>query len=294
MDVVILGSGSAGLAAAIYARRFELETLVLGDLPGGTIVQTHLVENYPGFASLSGSELMQNFLAHAQSLQTEIRQARVTAVQATAEGFVVQAGQAQIGTKALIFATGTIYRRLNIPGEKEFENKGVSFCATCDAPFYKGQRVAVIGGSDSAVKEGLLLAEHTRQVLIIYRRDQLRAEPINLRRLEQKANIKVICNEEVTEIFGDEKVTGVQLKSGARLDLAGVFVEIGRLPRTELAAKLGVALNEQREIKIDRNSKTNLAGVFAAGDCTDSSFKQALTAAAEGARAAQAAFEFIT
>lgn len=293
-DILILGSGTAGLSAAIYARRFELKTLVLGDVPGGTIIQTHLVENYPGYQSLTGLELGQKFIAHAENLATEMQNQTVTAITKNSSGFLVQTSTQNFSTKTLVFATGTKHRRLAIPGEKKLEGRGVSFCATCDAPFFREQTTAIIGGSDSAVKEALVLAKHAQKVFLIYRGAKLRAEPINLRRMENDPKIEPILNEEITEIFGENKVTGVQLKSGSKLDLTGVFIEIGRLPKTELAVSLGLALNAKKEIKIDRASRTSIPGVFAAGDCTASDFKQAITAAAEGAHAANSAFDFLS
>jgi thioredoxin reductase (NADPH) len=193
----------------------------------------------------------------------------------------------------VIFATGTEHRHLGVPGEAEFTNKGVSYCATCDAPFYRGKTVAIVGGSDSAVKESLITAEHAAKVYIIYRGEALRAEPINAKRLAAKANIEVIYKANITEIYGEKRVAGVRLDTGADLPLDGVFVEIGRLPRSDLAKSLGVALAANGEILTARDGSTNLPGVFAAGDVTASGWKQAITAAAEGARAANTAFDYI-
>ncbi len=292
-DLIIIGSGMAGLGAAIYARRFEMKTLVLGDLEGGTITLTHLVENYPGFESLSGLELARNLLDHAKNLGAEIKTASASSIEKNEDGFIVFTGSEKFKAKTVIIATGTEHRKLGVIGEEEFINKGVSYCATCDAPFFKGKTVSLIGGSDSAVKESLIAAEHAAKVFIIYRRDKLRAEPINLRRMEAKENIEPILNANVVEIYGSEKVEGVKLDNGKDLALEGVFVEIGRTPRSELAKKLGVELNEAGEIKIDRFARTNIPGVFAAGDVVDSDWKQAITGTAEGAHAANQAFEFL-
>lgn len=292
-DLIIIGSGCAGLGAAVYARRFEISTLVLGDLEGGTITKTHLVENYPGYKSLSGFELAGKLLDHAKSLEAEFNTTTVNKIEKTEDGFIVTAGEDKFEAKAVIIATGTEHRKLGVPGEKEFTNKGVSYCATCDAPFFKNKTVAIIGGSDSAVKESLVTAEHAAKVYIIYRKDKLRAEPINLRRMEAKDNIEVIYNANVTEILGDNVVTGVKLDNGEEIKLDGVFVEIGRIPRSELAKEIGVETNEAGEIKIDRFGKTNIPGLFAAGDVTNADWKQAITGVAEGAHAANQAFEYI-
>ncbi len=294
-DLIIVGSGVAGLGAVIYARRFEMKTLVLGDAEGGTITQTHLVENYPGFKSLSGLELARNLLDHAKSLKAEIKTASVSKIEVSAKSgnFEVSVGNEKFEARAIIFATGTEHRKLDVPGEEEFVNRGVSYCATCDAPFFKNKIVAVIGGSDSAVKESLVTAEHATKVFVIYRGEKLRAEPINLRRMKAKENIKVKCCANILEIYGNEKVEGVKLDSKENLKLDGVFIEIGGIPRSELAKNLGVAINKKNEIEIDRFARTNVPGVFAAGDVTNANWKQAITGVAEGAHAANQAFEFL-
>ncbi len=292
-DLIIIGSGVAGLGAAIYARRFEMKTLVLGDAEGGTITQTHLVENYPGFKSLSGLELARKLLDHAKSLDVEIKTASVQSVEKTEAGFEIKTASEKFEGRTVIFATGTEHRKLGVPGEDKFANRGVSYCATCDAPFFKNKIVAVIGGSDSAVKESLVTAEHAAKVFVIYRGEKLRAEPINLRRMEERENIEVKCCVNILEIYGNEKVEGVKLDNGEDLKLDGVFVEIGGIPRSELAKNLGVAINEKGEIKIDRFARTNVSGIFAAGDVTDADWKQAITGVAEGAHAANQVFEFL-
>jgi len=274
-DLIIIGSGVAGLGAAIYARRFEMKTLVLGDAEGGTITQTHLVENYPGFKSLSGLELAQNLLDHAKSLGTEIKTASVQSIEKTEAGFKIKTASEKFEGRTVIFATGTEHRKLGVPGEEKFANRGVSYCATCDAPFFKNKIVAVIGGSDSAVKESLVTAEHAAKVFVIYRGEKLRAEPINLRRMEERENIEVKCCVNILEIYGNEKVEGVKLDNGEDLKLDGVFIEIGGIPRSELAKNLGVAINEKGEIRIDRFARTNMPGIFAAGDVTDADWKHA-------------------
>lgn len=292
-DLIVVGSGVAGIGAAVYARRFEMKTLVIGDLEGGTITLTHLVENYPGFKSLSGLELAQNLLDHAKSLEAEFKNARVKSIEKTENGFLVKSAEEEFEAKTIILATGTEHRKLEAKGATEFENKGVSYCATCDAPFYKNKTVALVGGSDSAVKESLIAAEHAEKVWILYRGKELKAEPINMRRLNSKKNIETKCCVNITEVFGDEKVEGVKLDNGEEMKLDGVFIEIGRLPRNELAKKLDIELNEKGEIKIDRFARTNVSGIFAAGDVTDADWKQAITGVAEGAHAANQAFEFL-
>jgi len=292
--LIIIGSGVAGLSAAIYARRFEIDTLVIGDLPGGTITQTHLVENYPGFKSLSGIELGDNILDHAKLLGAEIKIGTVKDVVKEGNQFRVFIENEEYLADALIIATGTKHRELNVLGEEKFKNKGVSYCATCDAPLYKNKIVALVGGSDSAVKESLIAAEHAKKVYLIYRGEQVRAEPINRRRMEANPKIELITKANIVEIYGENTVKGVKLDTGKNLPLDGVFIEVGRLPRSELAQKLGCELNEIGEIKIDRYTHTNIPGVFAAGDVTDTHWKQAVTGAGEGAHAAHEAFEYLS
>ncbi|MDD3066571.1 MAG: FAD-dependent oxidoreductase [Candidatus Gracilibacteria bacterium] len=293
-DVVIIGSGVAGLGAAVYARRFEMQTLVIGELPGGAITQTHLVENYPGFISLSGFELAQKLLTHAESLKAEFRNEKVEGVEKIEKGFRVKLGKESVEARSVIIATGTNHRKLEVKGEKEFTNRGVSYCATCDAAFFKGKTVAIVGGSDSAVKESLVAAKHAAKVIILYRGEKLRAEPINIRRMEAEKNIEIKCCVNITEIYGSNSVEGVKLDSGEDLKLSGVFVEVGRIANNEIGKQLGCELNAKGEIKINRFGQTNVAGVFAAGDVTDADWKQAITGVAEGAHAANQAFEFIS
>lgn len=293
-DLIIIGSGCAGLGAAVYARRFEMNTLVIGDLEGGTITQTHLVENYPGYKSLSGFELAEHLLDHAKSFGAELKTATIEKAEKIEAGFRVTAGKETFESKALIIATGTEHRKLDVPGETEFTNKGVSYCATCDAPLFKGKTVAIVGGSDSAVKESLITAEHAKKVYIIYRKDKFRAEPINIRRMEAKDNIEPIFNANIETIYGEKLLKGVKLDTGKDLPLDGLFIEIGRLPRSELAKQLEIKLAENGEITTDKLSQTNVPGIFAAGDVTNTEWKQAITGVAEGAHAANQAFEYIS
>jgi thioredoxin reductase (NADPH) len=199
--------------------------------------------------------------------------------------------------KSILFATGLKEKELEVPGHEELKNRGVSYCALCDAPLYKDKVVAVVGGSDSAAKEALLLAKYCPKVYIIYRREKIRPEPVNGRRIEKEPKIEIINMTNVTEILGSEKVTGVKLdktyNGSDTLPLDGVFVAIGGIPYSELAKKIGVKLNKKGEIIIDRSSRTNLEGVFAAGDVVDSEFKQAITGVGEGVHAAYQAYKYV-
>ncbi|UCE10458.1 MAG: FAD-dependent oxidoreductase [Candidatus Thorarchaeota archaeon] len=297
-DVIIIGSGVTGYGAAMYAARLDLSVVVIGDVDGGTITLTDDVANYPGFIQLTGTELAQNLKSHALDYPVTIETG--TVVDVFREGqdifYAVTDGKTHLG-KSVVFATGLKERELDVPGHDEFKNKGVSYCALCDAPLFKDKTVAVVGGSDSAAKEALLLAKYCPKVYIIYRREQIRPEPINGRRIEKEPRIEVITETNVTEIMGDQRVTGVKLdkpyNGSDTLELDGVFVAIGGIPYSELAKKMGVKTNEKDEIQIDRSSRTNIEGVFAAGDVVDTEFKQAITGVAEGVHAAYQAYKYI-
>ncbi len=297
-DLVIIGSGVTGYGAAMYAARLDLSVVVIGNVEGGTITLTDDVANYPGYVQLTGTELAEKLREHALDYPIFIETGTVTDVFRTKEKFfyVVTENKTFLA-KSILFATGMKERELEVPGHDELKNKGVSYCALCDAPLYKEKVVGVVGGSDSAVKEALLLAKYCPKVYIIYRREKIRPEPINAKRVERESKIEIINNTNVVEILGEKKVIGVKLdrphNGSDILPLDGVFIAIGGIPYSSLAKELGVELNEKGEIKVDRSSRTNLEGVFAAGDVVDSEFKQAITGVAEGVHAAYQAYKYV-
>lgn len=305
-DFIILGAGGTGLAAAMYSARLGLKTLVLGyshgsELPvGGVITTTNVVENYPGFIKLSGTEIAKNIEDHARSYdKVKIKEEKASEIKNHGKYFIIKTNKSEYNAKAILFATGTKWRKLDIPGSKEFENKGVVYCALCDGPLFKNKIVAVIGGSDSAAKDALLLTEHAKKVYIIYRGDEIHPEPINLERIKQNKKIEVINKTNLIEIKGSQSVESVVLdnpyKGKKELDLNGVFVAIGHIVLSDLAKSLGVKLNNKGEIIINHmDSSTNITGVFAAGDVTDKPFKQLITGVADGCTAAFSAYEYIT
>jgi len=297
-DTVIVGGGVAGLAAAMYAGRFQMKTLVLGETTGGTIILTDIVENYPGYKKLTGLELADKIKEHALEYNVDLNEDRVEKVGKCKEGcYVVATKKQTFHTKTIIFATGTEWKKLGVPGEKEYANKGVHYCALCDGPFYRDKVIGVVGGSDSAAKEALLLTSFGKKVYIIYRGEKIRPEPINKKRVEENEKIEVITNTNVLEVKGDDFVKSVVLdkpyNGEKELTLDGLFVEIGHTALSQLAKDIGVETNEKGEIKIDRESKTNVGGVFAAGDVVDTNFKQAITGVAEGVLAAYSAYEHV-
>lgn len=296
LDLLIIGSGTTGMAAAIYAGRFDMKTLVIGELPGGTITLTHLVENYPGYKRLSGLELANHFKDHVDDVGVPIEQGTVKKIQRPNVNscFTAETSTGKtLRAKTILLATGTEHRKLGVPGEKKLANKGVSYCATCDGPLFRNKTMVIVGGSDSAVKESLLLAKYGTKVYIVYRGENVRAEPINKRRMEATPNIEVITKTNIVEILGTDRVEKVKFDTGAELECQAVFIEIGRLPRTEAAKELGVALNEKGEVIINKASETNIPGFFSAGDCTDTDWKQAVVGVAEGCMAAYSAYQYV-
>lgn len=306
-DFIILGGGGTGLAAAMYAARLGLKNLVLGasqgtELPiGGVITTTIIVENYPGFIKLTGPELAKKLEEHAKSYDlVTIKEEGVESVKKSKKGFSVKTKKATYQGKTILFATGTKWKKLpdDVKGNKEFENKGISYCALCDGALFKNKIVAVVGGSDSAAKDALLLTEHAKKVYIIYRGDEIHPEPINMERVKKNKKLEVINKTNVKEIKGDKFVTSVVLdkpfNKSKELKVDGVFVAIGHIPLSDLAKKIGVKTDEAGEIKIDHmTSETNVKGIFSAGDVTDKPFKQLITGVADGCTAAYSAYEYI-
>lgn len=289
-DVIIIGGGPAGLAAAIYATRYEMKPLVLYKEAGGTLANAPHVDNYPGLPGLTGFEVMKKIEEHAKGFEVEMKNEEVTSIE---KGFKVKTKQGnEYEGKTVIIATGTERRKLNVPGEKEFLGKGVSYCATCDGPLYKDAVVGVVGGSDSAAKEALLLADYAKKVYIIYRKEKIRSEPATTKQVDANPKIEIINNSNVVEIFGEQMMKGVKLDTGKTMELEGLFIEIGGVPVSSFAEKLGCKVNERGEIEINENGETACPGLFAAGDVTPA-WKQAVVAAGYGAVAAFSAYKYI-
>ncbi|NCN98766.1 hypothetical protein COU62_03340 [Candidatus Pacearchaeota archaeon CG10_big_fil_rev_8_21_14_0_10_35_219] len=305
-DFIILGAGGTGLAAGMYAARLGLKTLILGfshgsELPvGGVITTTNIVENYPGFKKLTGSEIAKKLEDHARSYDNvKISEEKAEDVKKTKSGFQVKTEKSNYVGKTILFATGTKWRKLDVPGAKELENKGVNYCALCDGPLFKDKIVGVVGGSDTAAKDALVLAEHAKKVYLIYRKEKIRAEPINIKRVDSNKKIEIINNTNIIEVKGKDFVEFVifdkPYKEKKEFPIQGLFIAIGHMVLSDLAKPLGVKLNEKNEIIIDhKDSSTNVPGVFAAGDVADKPFKQLITGVAEGCTAAHSAFEYIT
>jgi thioredoxin reductase (NADPH) len=298
-DVAIIGGGVTGFGAAMYSGRFQLKTVVYSDTRGGTLILTDDVANYPGFNQISGFDLAKKIEEHALEYGVEVKDEKADRIEKQKDGtFKITSSTGSIIAKTIIFATGTEWRKLNVPGETEFTSKGVHYCALCDGGFYKGKRMAVVGGSDSAAKEALLLAGYAKELFIFVRGDKMRAEPINAKRLAATKNVKIFYKTQIKEIKGEKKITHVILDKPIdgkhEFALDAVFVEIGHIPLSQLAKDAGIALNDKGEIIIDRDCRTNVPGFFAAGDVVDTKFKQAITGVAEGVIASYSAYQHIT
>lgn len=299
VKVLILGSGPAGLTAALYAARAEMQPVVLTGLElGGQVSLTYTVENYPGFPDgVGGMELAELFQKQAERFGARIEMDTATQVDLSQRPFRVVTYNGEYLADTLIIATGATPNRLNVPGEAEFTGRGVSYCATCDGWFFKDKDVVVVGGGDSALEEGIFLTRYAKSVTIIHRRDTLRAGAILQKRARENPKIKFIWNAVVTEILGDEAVNSVRLKnvvSGEEtlFPTDGVFIFIGHKPNTQLFEGQ-LQLDERGYLITDKLMRTNIPGVFAAGEVADPVFRQVITSAGMGAAAAMQAIHYL-
>jgi thioredoxin-disulfide reductase len=294
-DAIIIGGGPAGLTAALYLGRNALKTAVISADIGGTTNSIPELENWPGFKG-SGPELMQQMYKQVKEYNIDFIMRSAKNISRLKEGFVVITEKEEIRTKALIVATGTERKKLNLPDEVKFIGKGISYCATCDGFFFKNKKVCVIGGSDCAAIAALSLAGIAKSVDIFYRGTKLRCEAITLQRLSDKKNVKIHYNSFPKKIIGKDFVEGIEIEEKGKkktYNLDGIFIEIGSLPITELLKKLNVKLDEEKQVIIDDNMNTSVMGVFAAGDVTNQKLKQVIVAAGQGAIAAKAAYDYL-
>lgn len=298
-DVIIIGAGPAGMTAALYASRANLKVLMLDrGIYGGQMNNTAEVENYPGFKSIMGPKLGEEMYQSAIQFGVDYQYGSVESVQLEGHDKLVKTTDELYRAPALIIATGSEYKKIGIPGENEYSGRGVSYCAVCDGAFFKGEDVAVIGGGDSAVEEGIYLTQLAKSVTIIHRRDQLRAQQILQKRAFSNEKINFIWNAAVEEIQGDDKhVTGVKYrdkKTGEQkiLNAAGVFIYVGIKPNTESFLDLGIT-NDDQWIETDDHMRTKIPGIFAVGDVRKKDLRQITTAVGEGGIAGQGVFNFL-
>ncbi len=299
-DVIIVGGGPAGLTAAVYCSRALLKTAVISKSFGGQILNAPKIENYPGFVSISGEELAERFVRHAEHFGAELIEAQVYSIKRQDDLFVIKTSAGETRAKAVIYAAGSTHRRLDVPGEAELAGKGVSYCAVCDAAFFKDRIVAVVGGGNTAFTDAEVLLQHARKVYLIHRRKQFRAEPLLVERVKRSKNIELLVPYVVVRIEGKQKVERVVIRNvetgeEKSLDVDGVFVSVGMVPNTYLLEPLGVHLDEKGYVITNPDMSTNVPGLFAAGDvargCGD--VHQIVTAAAKGAIAALSAYRYI-
>jgi thioredoxin reductase (NADPH) len=296
VDLVIAGSGPAGLSAALYAARYRIGHVVLeGWQPGGQLALTDRIENYPGVPGATGASLVSAMRAQAVDAGARIEGAAVSAATVGDGRIEVATDSGVFSTRTLIVATGASPRKLGVPGEDSFYGRGVSYCATCDAPFFRGLRVAVVGGGDSAIKEALHLASFASEVLVIHRRDALRAEPVLAEKIMSHPGCRIAWSSRLLEIRGTGSVSSILLDTPGgqqEIPMDGVFIYVGRLAATAPFAGL-ITLREDGTVLAPDGIRTSRPDVFAAGDVTGGELRQVVTAAADGARAAAAAFDYL-
>ncbi|MEK7159518.1 MAG: FAD-dependent oxidoreductase, partial [Patescibacteria group bacterium] len=291
-DLIIIGGACAGLTAGLYGARRGLKTLILTKDIGGQAGITFEIENYPGTGKVNGYELMMNFKKQAEDAGAEIQIAEVNEIESREGAFVVKSSVGEYEASSLILAFGLEHRKLGVIGEKEFLGKGVTYCATCDGPLYKRKTVAVVGGGNSAFDAAEYLSGLCKKVYLIHRSDKFRADQVLIDVVKNKSNIEVMVNTEIAEIVGKERVEKVIFKNGQELQLDGVFIEIGYSPKTDFIKDL-VKLDEIGQVIIDKEGKTNVPGIFGAGDVTDTVFKQVVISAGEGAKASLSAARYL-
>lgn len=298
LQSLIIGSGPAGLAAALYAARANLEPVVLSGMDlGGQVSKTGAIENYPGFPSIEGPEMVSAFQQQAEQFGAEIVHDSATEVDLSIHPFKVTTYGSKYFAESLIIATGASIRELGVPGETEFTGRGVSYCATCDGHFFKEKDLVVVGGGDSALKEGIFLTRFANSVTIVHRRDELRAGPYLANKAKENPKINFVWDTIVTEIIGDGTVNSVRLKNKKTGDeevrsIDGVFIFIGHDPNTELF-KDQLETDENGYLVLDKKMHTSLPGVFAAGEVGDPYFQQVIVSAGMGAAAAMEVVEFL-
>ena len=291
-DLIIIVAGPAGLTAGIYASRYKLKTLILGEILGGTASEAYEICNYPGFEKIKGYELIKKFLEQAKMLGAEIKIEEALEIKKNSL-FTIKTNKSEYSGKKIIIATGTKRTRLNLPNEKELAGKGISYCAVCYAAFYKDKIVGVAGGGNAALTAAILLSKFAKKVYLIYRRNEFKkAEPVWVDEIKKNKKIEIMFNKEIKELIGNERLDKIKLSDNALLEVDGLFVEIGSVSNISLAQKLGLEIKNDF-ILVDKTQETNIKGIFAAGDVTNNALKQVITACSEGATAATYAYRSI-
>lgn len=300
-DTIIVGFGPAGFTSALYAGRFAMKTLVIGKEFGGYAAKAGTIHNYPGVKNADGYELAKTMKDQAEEFGAEFLDGEVVSIERDGDFFVVKTKDSIAHkSKTIILATGSERRKMGLPRENEFENKGIHYCVTCDGPVYVGKDIAVVGGGNAGASAALLASEYANKIYLLVKGKEMTAESISVEKIKNLKNkIEILYETEIKELLGVDKLSGVLLNkehSGSKeLKIDGLFVEIGSLPASKLAKEIGVNLNEYGYVHSDFSMTTNIPGVFVAGDLCDvfGSFKQNITAAASGALAANSAYYYL-
>ena len=297
--MITIGAGPAAFSAALYAVRYRLNVLVIGEMPGGTVMEAHKICNFPTETEISGPELVQKMQQSSEHHGAELKQDTVNSVEKKKDYFEITTQGGEVyRTLAVLMASGTRRRSLNVDGEAEFMGRGISYCATCDGMFYKDKTTAVVGGSDSAMTAALYLADVAEKVYLVYRGSELRGDKVWIDQVKESPNIEIFYDTEIISIEGENKVESIKLSTRGEerlFEVNGVFIEVGSDPSTELADSMGVEKDDKGFLKVYSNQATNIEGLWAAGDITNGSngFRQIITAASEGAIAAESIARYI-
>jgi len=297
-DLIIVGGGPAGITAGIYAARKKLNTLLITKEWGGQMTKTNDIQNWPGIKSTTGPELINQMVEHLKEFEIETKEGKeVIDLEKKGSNFIVRDNDEEYETRSVIIATGKIPRALNIPGEEKFKGKGVSFCATCDAPMFKDKNVAVIGGGNVGFENALDLTKYANKIYILEFLAEMKGDAVLKEKLEKSGKVEFIVNAAAKEIKGDKFVQSLVYEDrdtgeDKKLEVQGVFIAIGMVPKAGFAEGL-VDFDKSGEIKIDRENKTKTFGIFAAGDVTDVKYEQIVIAAGEGAKAALSVYNYL-
>ena len=300
-DIAIVGSGPAAYSASIYASRYKLSNIIIGKIIGGTISEAHMVCNYPGLPDITGLELSQRFEKQSKDLGAEVAYESVTDIKKVDNIFHVYTdGKKEFEAKTILITTGTERNKLMLPGEEKYLGKGLSYCATCDAMFYRDKNVAVVGGKNAAVMAAVMLSDIAKKVYLIYRGTELLGEPMWVDQMMKRENVEVILKTLPIGLEGENRLERVKLSQpyndNPYVEVDGIFIEIGSEPNAVISNNLGIDVDEKKYIKVNEAQATNIEGVWAAGDCTTASngFRQIVSAVGEGGVAANAIYTYLT
>jgi thioredoxin-disulfide reductase len=292
-DLLIVGGGIAGITAAIYAARKEMKFAIISPEFGGEIVNTTYVENWPGIKSITGKELAEQYVEHMKSLNVEIIEDAVTAVKHENNQFWVTTYGGVYESRTLIWATGSRYKELGVPGEGELRGRGVTYCSICDGPLYKNKDIAIVGAGNVGLTSAIYMATIAKKVYIINRSEKIRGDPILLDQLKSKHNVEIVNNAKVKSINGEKKVTSITLENGQDVELDGVLINIGYTPITDPVKNI-VELNQYSYLEVDKKNMTKTQGLFAAGDVVFNPYKQLVISASDGCKAALGSYDYLS